>query len=81
MNDKKYLTGQNSKLLFYFFVLLTAPWMFTMGWSFLKPIITRRTMEKISIFGCNKQEWMAELLHQVSEESILPEMLKDCNGN
>ncbi len=69
------------KILNYILIFLTAPWMFTMGWSFLKPIITRRTMEKITIFGCNKQEWMAELLNQIPEDNLLPEMMKDCNGN
>ncbi|ODM90631.1 SEC14-like protein 4 [Orchesella cincta] len=62
--------------------IINAPWVFTLGFNFIKGIITRKTMEKIKIIGCNKNEWMAELQRKLPNSSIVPELApRDENGN
>ncbi|CAL8144969.1 unnamed protein product [Orchesella dallaii] len=62
--------------------IINAPWVFTLGFNFIKGIITRKTMEKIKILGCHKDEWMAELQSKMPNSSIAPELApKDVNGN
>jgi len=62
-------------------IVINAPWVFTLGYNFIKGIITRETQEKIRIFGCNKDEWMPILHQKFPKESILPELVRDLNGN
>lgn len=60
---------------------VAAPWVFTIGYNFIKGIITKKTLEKIHIFGTHRDEWMAELRHKFPESSIIPELTSDVNGN
>jgi len=61
--------------------IINAPWVFTIGFNFIKGIITRKTMAKLQIFGSNRDQWLGELLGKFPSESIIPELVKDVNGN
>eukprot|EP00927_Polykrikos_kofoidii_P049177 TRINITY_DN43288_c0_g1_i1.p1 TRINITY_DN43288_c0_g1~~TRINITY_DN43288_c0_g1_i1.p1 ORF type:complete len:679 (+),score=119.97 TRINITY_DN43288_c0_g1_i1:277-2037(+) len=55
-------------------IIINAPRVFGVAWSFVKPMLDEKTVNKIAIFGPEKETWMAALLEYV-EASQLPSFL------
>jgi len=60
----------------YIFVV-NAPWIFSIAFSFIKPIMTARSMAKMQVFNSDKTKWIPALLEKMPKESVPYEYLEN----
>jgi len=61
--------------------IVNAPWMFTMAFNFIKPILSAHTLAKIQVFGSNKKQWLPVLQEFMPRKTIPKEYLDSENNN
>ncbi|KAI9561268.1 hypothetical protein GHT06_012224 [Daphnia sinensis] len=50
--------------------IINAPRVFTFVFSMVKPFLHQVTLDKISVFGCDKDEWSAALLKEIDADQL-----------
>jgi len=52
-----------------------APWVFTIAFNFIKPILSQRTLDKIQVFGSDKSQYVPRLQELCEDSVIVPQYL------
>eukprot|EP00929_Paragymnodinium_shiwhaense_P087690 TRINITY_DN47833_c0_g1_i1.p1 TRINITY_DN47833_c0_g1~~TRINITY_DN47833_c0_g1_i1.p1 ORF type:complete len:659 (+),score=209.35 TRINITY_DN47833_c0_g1_i1:145-2121(+) len=55
-------------------IIVNAPKVFSVAWSFVKPLLDDKTVSKISIYGADKKAW-SEALLELADADQLPKFL------
>ena len=49
---------------------MIAPRLFMAFYNVVKPFLPQATLDKIRVFGCNKDEWSAALLEEIDADQL-----------
>ena len=50
--------------------LIAAPQIFTVMFSVVRPLLPQVTLDKIRIFGCERDQWVASLLEDIDADQL-----------
>lgn len=53
-----------------------APWMFSIAFSFIKPILSPKTLGKIQVFNSEREKWLPALRQLMPDSAIPSDYLK-----
>jgi len=56
--------------------IVNVPWIFTLAFNFFKPILSKRTLEKVQIYGGPQKTWLPILSSKMPREAIPREYLE-----
>jgi hypothetical protein len=62
--------GINNSIVFMIFLGPLAPKLFTVIYNIMKPFLHQNTLDKLKIFGNNKEEWTAALLEEIEADNL-----------
>ncbi|XP_021950033.1 putative SEC14-like protein 6 [Folsomia candida] len=57
-------------------IIVNAPWMFSIAFSFIKPILSPKTLGKIQVFNSEREKWLPALRQLMPDSAIPSDYLK-----